>query len=193
MINQAVRLALRCARKAGLLRAVAAAGLCSVVFSGTAVAATACGTIITNVANTWMWSGPIDQIEFPLTYNVTATVKVICPVTALVKYADRSVASAGATVTFYICVDNQRMSVDGSVWNVTMTDRLPDGMGFIDWNTNNYGGTVSWSAWSTSLAPGGWSSAAPAVGTQDPLYMRWQVASIAPMKSACVTYRATVL
>lgn len=177
------------------LSAALAAGavLLAVGYPSAARAATACGTIITNVANTWMWSGPMDQIEFPLTYNVTATVTVICPVTALVKYADRGMASSGATVTFYICVDNQRMSVDGSVWNVTMTDRLPGGMGFIDWNSNSYGGTVSWTAWSTSLAPGGWSGAAPAVGTQAPVYMRWQVASIAPMKSACVTYRATVL
>lgn len=188
-----VRRALRLARFAPSLGAVAVASLCAGAISGRALAATACGTLVTNVANTYMWSGAPDFIEYPLTYNVTATVKVICPVTAFMKYADRGMASSGSTLTFYMCVDNQRMSVDGSVWNVTITDRLPDGVGFIDWNTNNYGGTVSWQAWKADTAPNGWTTTAPVVGQLDPLYLRWAIASIAPMKSACVSYRVTVL
>jgi uncharacterized repeat protein (TIGR01451 family) len=168
--------------------------VCLGLYSGkAAAAATGCGTLITNVATVTMWSGPMDQIGYALSYNVTATVVVICPVTGLVKYADRGVASAGSTVTFFVCVNNQRLTADGSVWNVTITDRMPPGMSFVDWGTNDYGGTVSLRAYTGVLTPGGWTVAAPAAGQGTPLYMRWRVDMVGPMKSACVTYRARIL
>jgi uncharacterized repeat protein (TIGR01451 family) len=180
-------------KKLAAILALVMAG--AVVAPGTAAAAaTGCGTLITNVATVTMWSGPMDQIGYALSYNVTAVVKVVCPVTALLKFADRDTASAGSVVTFYVCVDNQRLSADGSVWNVTVTDRMPPGMSFVDWNANNYGGAVTWNAYNGVLTPGGWNAtAAPVAGQGTPLYMRWQVAMIGPQKSACVTYRARIL
>lgn len=161
-----------------------------------ASAATPCGTNIVNVASVTMWSGPIDQIGYELSYNVSATVRVICPITAIVKYAVPKVVAAGGLVTFYICIDNQRMAADGSVWNITVTDRLPYGMAF-DANSMlafNYGTGAMVAndlGWSTSLA-GPWTLGQPAGNSVAPLYLRWRVPMIGTIKSGCVAYRATV-
>ena len=160
-----------------------------------AQAATSCGTIITNAATITMWSGPIDQIGYELSYNVTATVKVICPVTAILKYARPNVVATTGTVVFYICVDNQRMTADGSVWNITVTDRLSDGLGFVAFNPDSYvmgGGTVSAGAYAASLA-GPWTAGAPPVGQQDPLFMRWVISYVGTLKSGCVSFSASIL
>jgi len=162
-----------------------------------AQAATSCGTIVTNAAMITMWSGPIDQIGYELSYCVTATVMVICPITAVNKYAKPQIVASGGIVTFYICIDNQRMSADGSVWNVTVTDRLPYGMAF-DANSMvayNYGvgalNPASDISWATSLA-GPWTFGNPAGNTASPLYLRWRIPTIGVLKSGCVAYRATV-
>ena len=173
---------------------IIAAALLGAGYTGEAVAtATSCGTLITNVATVTMWSGPMDQIGYELSYNVTATVRVVCPVTALVKYADRDVASVGSVVTFFICVVNDRMTVDGSVWNVTLTDRVPANMEVVGWSF--YGGTMvgAFPYWNTSLAVNGWNSSSPATQVGPNIYLRWRFSMIGPMKSACATFQARVL
>ena len=164
-----------------------------------ASAATPCGTDIVNVASVTMWSGPIDQIGYELSYNVSATVRVICPITAIVKYAVPKVVAAGGLVTFYICIDNQRMAADGSVWNITVTDRLPYGMALDNASMITYGYGVGALAntdiaWSASLAGPWtlWSVLAPPAGQAAPFYLRWRVPMVGTIKSGCVAYRATV-
>jgi hypothetical protein len=160
-----------------------------------AMAATSCGAVITNTATITMWSGPIDQIGYEVSYNVTATVRVICPVTAVLKYARPAEVAATGVTTFYICIDNQRMSSDGSVWNVTVTDRLSDGMGFVAFNPQSYvigGGAVLTSSWAASLA-GPWTVGSPVAGQQDPLFLRWVISYVGTLKSGCVTFSASVL
>lgn len=183
-------------RMARFLIPAASALLVAAMAPGRANAASAaCGTIITNAATITFWSGPLDQIGYELSYNVTATVRVICPVTAVVKYAVPRVVAAGGTVTFFVCIDNQRMSPDGSVWNVTVTDKLPDGMGFVAFNPGAYipaPGVVLSTSYATSLG-GTWTGGSPAPGTQDPLYLRWVVSQVGTLKSACVTYSAQIL
>jgi uncharacterized repeat protein (TIGR01451 family) len=165
-----------------------------------AFAATSCGTLVTNTATITMWSGPIDQIGYTLSYNVTATVKIICPITAVNKYAKPQVVSSGGVVTFYICIDNQRMSADGSVWNVTVTDRLPYGMALdiASMTLDNYGvGALANTdiAWSPNGAANSWtlwSTSAPPAGQAAPFYLRWRIPRIGVLASGCVSYRATV-
>jgi len=161
-------------------------------------AGAACGSIILNTATVTLWSGPIDQIGFALTYNASAQVTVICPVVLPWKYADRAVASAGSTVTFWVCVNNMYMDVDGSVWNVTMTDRLPYGMGLdvagmgsANWGVGALVATDM--AWSASPA-GPWTlwSTPPPAGQAAPLWLRWRVPRVGPLTSGCVSYRATI-
>ena len=178
-----------------LLRFAAAAALAAAI-TGRAHAGSACGSLITNTATVTMWSGPVDQIGFVLTYNVTAVVQVLCPVVSMVKYANRDMASVGSTVTFFICIVNDR---NDSIWNVTITDRLPRNMGFWDWNTANYNATTGgpWTvnqAYSTAGLGGPWNRAvAPNQGQGADLWMRWRIQMIGPARSACMTYRATVL
>ena len=177
-----------------LTRIIIASALASAL-PRVAQAATSCGAIITNTATITMWSGPIDQIGYEVSYNVTATVKVICPVTAVLKYARPAEVAASGVTTFYICIDNQRMSADGSVWNVTVTDRLSDGMGFVAFNPQSYiigGGAILTSSYATSLA-GPWTVGTPAGGTQDPLFLRWVINYVGTLKSGCVTFSASVL
>jgi uncharacterized repeat protein (TIGR01451 family) len=161
-------------------------------------AAAACGQIILNTATVTLWSGPIDQIGYALTYNASAQVRVICPVVLIDKRADRAVASAGSTVTFSIWIDNQYVTTDGSVWNVTITDRLPygmaldnPGMNIGNWNVGALANTDV--AWATSPA-GPWTlwSTPPALWTVSPLWLRWRVPRLGPSTSGCVTYRATI-
>jgi len=171
-----------------------AALLVAASLSGRAHAGSACGALITNTAMLTMWSGPVDQIGYVLTYAVTAVVRVVCPVVSMTKYANRNVAAVGSTVTFFICVINDRAD---SIWNVTVTDRMPMSMGFWSWSTGNYnitsGGPYAINqAWAPTLT-GVYSTTAPAGGTIGPLYMRWRIERIGPAKSACVTYQATVL
>lgn len=165
---------------------------------GVAHGATANGTLITNTATITMWSGPIDQIGYELTYVAEATIRVITPVTSLLKYADRGTASSGATVTFYICINNERMTADGSVWNVVIIDRMPNGMGFISANLDNYGtgiaaGSPMYGGALGTINTTYTAGTNPPVGQIAPLYMRWKMDMVGPMKSACVTFRATVL
>ena len=162
-------------------------------------AAAPCGADILNTASVTMWSGPIDQIGYALSYNVSASVRIVCPVTGLVKYARPSLVSAGGNVTFFVCVDNQR--IDGSVWNVTVTDRMPDGLGFVAFNPESYvgstvganlwGGTIT-TSWAASLA-GPWTAGAPVAGQQDPLFLRWVISAVGPLRTACVTFSAQIL
>jgi len=184
-----------------LSRALLVAALALTAPRPAQAAATACGTIITNTAMITMWSGPIDQIGYEVSYGVTSTVMIICPITAIRKYAVPQEVSSGGAVTFYICVDNQRMSADGSVWNVTITDRLPYGLAMdqvslAQMNAYNYGvpalaGTDI--SWASSLA-GPWTTWAtpPGAGQVAPFYIRWRVSSIGTLKSGCVAFHATV-
>ncbi len=176
---------------------LALGGLLVWLAAGRSFAATAAGTIITNVATATMNSGFPYYAVYNVSYNATATFIVLPnPVVALQKWADHVQAGAGCTVTFQVCVQNQTQD---TAWNVTITDQLPANMGFVLWNlsppgfdnTNpNLGAPVP--SYATALT-GTWSTAAPAAGTTAPLYLRWVFPGIGPTKSACAAYAASIL
>lgn len=179
--------------------AIVALALALLVPAPRAEAATACGTIITNVATATMWSGFPDYVAYEVSYNATATLIVLCPpVVALRKfantdYADFAQAPAGGLVTFMICVENQTVT---SVWGMTITDRLPVNVNVVNALDSEYNltgapvspaPTAAYSSNNTTWANG------LANGQGAPYYLRWTLEKIGPLKSACVSYTARIL
>lgn len=193
----------------------ARAWLFSLVFllGGEAGAMTTCGTVITNVVSATMHSGPPEFVEYAVSYAATAKVVVACPPSLqMYKYTSFSVASSGTTVKFTICVVNETMD---SVWGVVVTDRVPDGMAYVDmdtsWAAGAYGAGVTDNYYTPKAMAGGppgatisWDSGAdfnpyqsgttpPPAGQGGTIYLRWTLAYVGPVRSACLTYRARVL
>ena len=159
---------------------------------GVAHAATAEGTLLTNTVTITFWSGPLSgQIPYEVSYNSTATVRIIKPVVYLSKVASSGVVSVGGTVTFAVCADNAR---NDSILNVTMYDVVPNGLMFDHWNVVDTNTSVAPPAttrsWSVSLA-GPWNAAEP-IGQPGPFYIKWVVPRVDILRQACVTYAAVV-
>ena len=180
---------------AGRLTALAVAASC-VLAAGRVHAATACGTMITNVATATMTSGFPDYVAYEVSYNATVMVRVLCPpVVRLVKYASSPLCAAGCTVTFQVCVENQ---MTDSVWGITITDVLPANMTFVSMNPANYDMTPGWAlgaviSSNAGTTAGPWSAGGPVVGQGPTHYLRWVIPGVGPAKSACVSYAARIL
>jgi uncharacterized repeat protein (TIGR01451 family) len=163
-----------------------------------AEAATACGTLITNVATCTMTSGFPDFVAYEVSYNATCTVTVLCPPTVrLMKWATTPQCAAGCTVTFQVCIENGSLD---TVWAIMITDALPGNTTFALMNAANYdttlggpfvlGGGVTIAngpTWTCGVA------GAPTAGQAPVWYLRWVVGGIGPSKSACVSYGARIL
>src|SRR6185295_5620337 len=106
--------------------------------------------------------------------------------------------SAGSVVTFSICVEIQTAD---TVWAVSMTDKLPDNMSFVDWGIGgaydltapNLGATKQVSAALVANLTTAVDNVPPPAGQTANFYMRWTYPGIGPQKSACVVYRARIL
>lgn len=177
----------RLGRRFGAVMALALALLSP---AGRAAAATACGTIITNVATATMTSGFPDFVGYEVSYNATATLIVLCPpVVALRKYANTDYgtfaqAPSGGTVTFMICVENQTVT---SVWGINITDQLPSNVSWLangaDYNLTGAPAALGpWIAFSSNNTT--WGSGSPAANQGAPYYLRWTLEKIGPSKSA---------
>jgi len=147
---------------------------------------TADGTLITNCA-----AGTFQSSAGKLwlvSYCATAWVYVQNPNMIIWKTVTPTVQAAGGNVTFTICAKNTSAAV--SAFNVTVTDRMPDGMSY-------QGGYTEWpAAWVDSYnntANGSGTNGQPAVGALNPLFLKWTMPALGPMASGCVTYAARVL
>ena len=153
-------------------------------------APTADGTLITNVAcATYMAPG---GQGFAVTYCATQWVLVANPCLALQKLATPTLQSSGGTVTFTLWVVN--CSCTNSAFNVQVTDRLPDNMGYVapSWaNWPNGGGT--WYQSYGGAAAGPFTAGAAPNGQGAPDYLRYALDMLGVCKSAFVTFQATVL
>ena len=185
----------------------------ALLLGGNAGAMTTCGTVITNVVSATMHSGPPEFVEYTVSYAATASVVVACPpAIQMYKFTNYSVASSGTTVKFTICVVNETTD---SVWGIVVTDRLPDGMAWVDMDqnwapgdygagvTDNYytptglaggppGATISWDSGS-DFDPYQSGTSPPPAGQSGTIWLRWTLAYVGPTRSACLTYRARVL
>lgn len=189
--------------------AIATALLGLATLPGRAPAQTACGSLITNIATATMWDGAPTFTVYTLSYNVTATVLVLCPpVIALRKSSSVNgdpliQCSSGCVVTFQVCLENQQFGPNDSVWSVTITDRLPQNMAIagpatFNYNTTNpsLGADSAYHAFGATPPGSGWTAGLPPTGqTSNPTttFVRWVVSGIGPTRSACLTYTARIL
>ena len=158
-----------------------------------AEAATADGTLITNVASATykMTSGTGQTIS----YGATVTVMVATPSVMLRKVASPTLQASGGTVTF--CISYSNSGGRASAFDVTITDAMPDNMKFIagagnaDWGTSDGDGVV-YAVWSTN-GGGGWTAGTPANAQGGPVLLRWTIDVLSPKASGMVCYTVSVM
>ena len=163
-------------------------GLLGLVGGG-ANAATADGTLITNVACATFSTA--SNAGYAVSYCATATVIVQNPCVTLIKTPDLTIQAAGGTVTYTIWVVN--CSPVGSAFNITVTDKLPDNVAW-DAPRGSWAG-LSGGTWFPSNASNGttWVNGSPLAGQTTPYYLRFVLTQLGPSKSAFQTFSVTVL
>ncbi len=161
-----------------------------------ATAATAEGTLITNVACATF--SAVDQTPFAASYCSTAVVFIVAPSVQVNKRANPSIECSGGTVTF--CMYAYNNSNWTSAFNVTLNDRLPDGVSYIPVQTIWAGGTagaVVTQGYFRALSPFTiWGSEPPlgsVSGGPSDYYLRWSVNMLGPRQSAMFCYRVQIL
>lgn len=175
----------------------AVAGLVLALSPGVSRAATAEGTLITNVAcETY---AAVDGYQFTASYCVTATVLVANPSVQCNKNATPSIECSGGTITFCIYAFNS--SAFTSAFNVTLRDRMPDNMSYVTgqtlWPGNTAGATIT-QGWGSEPFPGPifiWGSEPPAgvVSGSGYYYLRWVINMLGPRQSALICYKTRIL
>lgn len=161
-----------------------------------ASAATAEGALITNIAcATFMAT---DQTPFAASYCSTAYVFIVAPSIQVNKRANPSIECSGGTVTF--CMFAYNNSQWTSAFNVTINDRLPDGVSYIPGQTTWAGATAG-----ATITQGYFRALTPFTiwGSEPPLgavsagladyYLRWVINVIGPRQSAMLCYRVQLL
>jgi uncharacterized repeat protein (TIGR01451 family) len=153
-----------------------AAGL--LAWGSVARAATADGTLITNVACATFSSAAGSQ--FAVSYCATSVVPVANPCIALQKTANPTTQASGGTVTYCLWVVN--CSPSTSAFNITITDNLPANVsyagGYADWNGGS-GGT--------------WFPTTPPVGQTATFTMRFVLTQLGMNRSAMACFQVQVL
>jgi len=154
-----------------------------------ASAATADGTIITNVASATFNTASLSP--YAVSYNATATVIIQNPCVSLVKTPDVTIQAAGGTVTYTLWVVN--CSPVTSAFNITMTDKLPDNVAYDAprgfWN--GLGGGL----WVSSSSSNGttWPASNPNAGQTATYYLRFVMPTLGPLQSAYMQYSVKIL
>lgn len=177
-----------------MARAMLAAPAAWLVGAGTAEALTMNGTVITNVCSiTCRGGSPALHYDYEVSYAVTATVAVQSPQVwiGVFKTVSPSVQGSGGVLTYQVWLVN---TSDDSAWNVTVTDQLPE-------NSTYAGAQSAWDAggggtWFESYGPAAGPAMAagvPPAGQGTPLYLRWVLTRLGPLRSALVEYSAEVL
>lgn len=183
-------------------RALACAGVTAAVLLSPAKGWTmaADGALITNIVAAtyhgmagYPWSGQPYLPKYTMSYLATATILVSCPVVAITKRANTTVQSVDGTVTFEICSINS--SMQASAWNVTITDRLMDNMLFVVGSYTSWvpGAPSAWTASNSSVAAGPYATGMPGTAQGAPYYLRWTINTLAPGRSACISFQTKVM
>lgn len=163
--------------------------IAGLVWGGAAMGMTTDGTMITNVASSTY--GTTSGIGFNVTYSVTALTWVANPCLQLQKTGMPVSQASGNLVTYTIWVVN--CSCTGSAFNLSITDRLPDNVGFgaggSAWNGGS-GGTWFPANGSDNVT---WGAGLPGAGQVAPYYLRFSLNLLGPCKSAMESYTVTVL
>ena len=161
---------------------------------GRVSAATADGTLITNVACATFSANIANTQGFSVTYCATAVVLVQNPCIALQKIANPTVQASGGSVTFTLWVVN--CAATSSAWSISVTDRMPDntayaGGTFLSWN--GVGGSGVWTAAYSSNNTTWFSGGQPANLQGAPYYLRYTLSELGPTRSAFASFVVTIL
>ncbi|MEK7474012.1 MAG: hypothetical protein AAB152_00120 [Candidatus Coatesbacteria bacterium] len=154
-------------------------------------AATAWGTVITNVATITMSSGAPDFVGYQLPYNMTCTVPIM-PASSIrvLKYVVPAIESPGGTLTYTIWYVNR--SASASSFNIVATDALPANVAYDlgrgSWNGGSGGTWASLYSSNNVTYAGG----QPAAGQSEPCYLRFVLDWLGPAKSALISYSVTI-
>jgi len=182
------------------MRALVLSLLCLAAQPGQA--ATAWGTLITNVATITMNSGFPDFVAYSMTYNMTCAVPVGIPAPTLSfeKTVSPTSMGSGGTLTYTLWITNS--GPWDSAFNVHVIDIIPGVSGVMaytpgqdNWVDGTPGATVTlghgsqppWNGFLTQY----WTEC-PA-GQTGPYGIRWIVSMIGPGKSALLCWKARVL
>ena len=158
-----------------------------------AVAGTAEGTLITNVACA-TYGAVQPNCDFVVSYCVTASVLVANPLIAANKSSNPTIECSGGTITFCIYVRNN--SAYTSAFNILVSDILPQNISYINGGQANWAGGTAGAAitiGSGSFIPftTAWVEA-PAAQTSN-YYLRWNISIMGPGKSALVCWKGNIL
>jgi len=162
---------------------------------GSASAATADGTLITNVACATFSANPAGTAGYAVSYCATATVLIRNPCIALQKIANPTAQASGGDVTFTLWVVN--CSPTSSAWNILVTDRMPDNTAYENPSFVSWPGNATPGVWQANYSSNNttWS----ALGTQPgaaqgaPYYLRYTLDILGPGKSAFASFQVTIL
>lgn len=176
--------------------------------AGRAVAATAEGALLTNMATASFLS--VQWTDYETTYGTSAYVLVVVPSVQIRKVATPTAECPGATVTFCIWVTNA--SAYTSAFNVVIDDRVPDIFEYVvgqdRWAGNTAGATMiagysitdfgqvyCWPGTVHIKCPDGSpSSGLPLAGQiGSSLRMFWTINMIGPGQSAMMCFKARIL
>ena len=162
---------------------------------GRTEAATADGTLITNVACATFSSAQTAGQGYAVSYCATATVLIQNPCVQLQKVANPTVQASGGSVTFTLWVVN--CSATSSAWNVTVTDKMPDNTAYAGGTFLSWPGLSSGFSWLPSYSTNNttWSGTPlqPADGTVVPLYLRYVLEALGPSRSAFARFSVEIL
>ena len=162
-----------------------------------AMAATAEGTLITNVACATF--SATDQTPFAASYCSTALIFIVAPSVQVNKRANPSIECSGGTVTF--CMYAYNNSNWTSAFNVVLNDRMPGGVSYITgqnlWAGGTAGATIT-QGWGGEGLPSNaylWGSepVLGAVTSGNYYYLRWVINMLGPRQSAMICYRVQLL
>jgi len=154
-------------------------------------AATAYGTLITNVATITMTSGSPDFVRFEMSFNMTCSVLIVSPASVRVgKDVSPTIELSGGTLTYTIWfVNNSAMA---SSFNIVATDPLPANVSYDaargSWDGNSGG------AWSSKYSSDNilYFAGQPATGQSAPCYLRFTLSQLGPARSAFMSYSVTI-
>jgi len=170
---------------------VAALVMASLGVAGSTNAATADGTLVTNVATATFATA--STMGFAVSYGASAYVLIANPCVSLLKVPNVTVQSAGGTVTYTLWVVN--CSPTTSAFNVTVTDKLPDNVAYDaargNWNGGSWGTLSTWT--SATGVPTAYANVPPAAGQVTPFYMRYLLDQLGPNRSAFLSYSVVIL
>jgi len=170
--------------------------------SRSAVAATADGTLITNLASATFTQNLLSGPAVTISYGATSYVIVATPCVMLRKAGNTTIQAAGGTVTF--CITFSNCSDWASAMNVVVTDAVPTNCRFVStpvnqvWSPDGSNVTTAWTSngalWNSAPAVSPlWGFPTSPIETYPSVILKWTVDALGPGASGYICYTVSIL